>query len=247
MRILSPNEVTHRKRRDRALSVARRRRQKQIRRMAKANRPLRPNCLGDEPAEQANREDTMDNHLTRRGFMGTAAGAGVMLYGGNAMAQLKMPTSPVTLNDRRRRRQPGADAEGHRELSRGEARTSSRASPSPRRRRRSCRARSRRSRTPDRVDIDLVLTGTDALAAGIEQELWDAAAAGRMRRSFPKLDDNYLPGRAKMQELAQGQGVVVTYYARRVRCSNTSPTKVKHAADAPPKSCWRGARPIRTA
>ncbi|WP_175920482.1 ABC transporter substrate-binding protein [Burkholderia pyrrocinia] len=61
-----------------------------------------------------------------------------------------------------------------------------------------------------RSDIDLVLTGTDALAAGIEQNLWqkllpDDAAA------FPGVLDRYAPGPRKMQDLAQGFGLAVTY------------------------------------
>jgi putative spermidine/putrescine transport system substrate-binding protein len=63
----------------------------------------------------------------------------------------------------------------------------------------------------NRLEIDLVLTGTDALAAGIAQGLWTEllpAHAG----DLPKLDEIYLPAAAKMQGLARGQGVVVTYY-----------------------------------
>ncbi|NTZ83296.1 extracellular solute-binding protein [Burkholderia metallica] len=61
-----------------------------------------------------------------------------------------------------------------------------------------------------RSDIDLVLTGTDALAAGIEQNLWqkllpDNAAA------FPGVLDRYAPGPRKMQDVAQGFGLEVTY------------------------------------
>ena len=61
-----------------------------------------------------------------------------------------------------------------------------------------------------RSDIDLVLTGTDALAAGIEQNLWlkllpDNASA------FPGVLDKYAPGPRKMQDLAQGFGLEVTY------------------------------------
>ncbi|KVL29583.1 ABC transporter substrate-binding protein [Burkholderia territorii] len=61
-----------------------------------------------------------------------------------------------------------------------------------------------------RADIDLVLTGTDALAAGIEQNLWlkllpDSAGA------FPCVLDRYAPGPRKMQDLAQGFGLEVTY------------------------------------
>ena len=61
-----------------------------------------------------------------------------------------------------------------------------------------------------RSDIDLVLTGTDALAAGIEQNLWirllpDQAA------TFPGVLDKYAPGPRKMQDLAQGYGLEVAY------------------------------------
>ncbi|VWC62843.1 ABC transporter substrate-binding protein [Burkholderia lata] len=61
-----------------------------------------------------------------------------------------------------------------------------------------------------RADIDLVLTGTDALAAGTEQNLWqkllpDDAAA------LPGVLDKYAPGPRKMQDLAQGYGLEVTY------------------------------------
>ena len=61
-----------------------------------------------------------------------------------------------------------------------------------------------------RSDIDLVLTGTDALAAGIEQKLWmkllpEHAAA------FPGVLDKYAPGPRKMQDIAQGYGIEVTY------------------------------------
>ncbi|EKS9798110.1 MULTISPECIES: ABC transporter substrate-binding protein [Burkholderia] len=61
-----------------------------------------------------------------------------------------------------------------------------------------------------RADIDLVLTGTDALAAGIEQNLWrkllpDDAAA------LPGVLDKYAPGPRKMQDLAQGYGLEVAY------------------------------------
>jgi putative spermidine/putrescine transport system substrate-binding protein len=61
-----------------------------------------------------------------------------------------------------------------------------------------------------RVDIDLVLTGTDGLAAGIDQKLWvplvtDYASA------LPNLADIYLPGALKMQALAQDQAVCVVF------------------------------------
>ena len=60
------------------------------------------------------------------------------------------------------------------------------------------------------LQIDLVLTGTDGLSAGIGQDLW-----------IPLVDEfgdridnqaNYMEPAAKMQELAEGFGAVVTYY-----------------------------------
>jgi putative spermidine/putrescine transport system substrate-binding protein len=60
-----------------------------------------------------------------------------------------------------------------------------------------------------RVDIDLVLTGVDGLAAGIDQNLWMsfqpfAARLGAM--------SDYQPGAAAMQKLAGDHGVTITYY-----------------------------------
>ena len=105
------------------------------------------------------------------------------------------PSSAVTLNildvagnlqltqgDDRRLRQgqhPDIDLQGH--LLQGD-------------RARARRRRSRRSRTPDRVDIDLVLTGTDGLAAGIEQDLWPTCSPTTRP---PARHDDYLPPRRR--------------------------------------------------
>jgi putative spermidine/putrescine transport system substrate-binding protein len=62
----------------------------------------------------------------------------------------------------------------------------------------------------NRVDIGLVLTGVDGLAAGVAQGLWVPV--------LPQFADrltgmkNYLPGASAMQGLAQNQGVTITYY-----------------------------------
>ena len=57
----------------------------------------------------------------------------------------------------------------------------------------------------------LVLTGTDGLSAVIEQDLVLKVLPDFQSR-FPKLKENYLPAAAKMQELAQNQGIEVTFY-----------------------------------
>jgi putative spermidine/putrescine transport system substrate-binding protein len=61
-----------------------------------------------------------------------------------------------------------------------------------------------------RSDIDIVLTGTDALAAGIEQNLWMKLLPDHDKQ-FPGVLDKYAPGPRKMQDLAQGEGLEVTY------------------------------------
>src|SRR5690606_38912607 len=61
-----------------------------------------------------------------------------------------------------------------------------------------------------RSDIDLVLTGTDALAAGIEQDLWVKLLPDH-QEAFKDVVNKYARGPARMQELAQGYGLEVTF------------------------------------
>ncbi len=61
-----------------------------------------------------------------------------------------------------------------------------------------------------RVDIDLVLTGTDGLSAGIDQKLW-VPLVNDYGDALPDLGSIYQPGALKMQALAQGQAVCVVF------------------------------------
>src|SRR5450830_892908 len=61
-----------------------------------------------------------------------------------------------------------------------------------------------------RSDIDLVLGGTDILAAGIEQNLWVTLLPDNAAK-FAPLMDNYLPEVKRMQELAHNQGIAVAF------------------------------------
>jgi putative spermidine/putrescine transport system substrate-binding protein len=61
-----------------------------------------------------------------------------------------------------------------------------------------------------RVDIDGVLTGIDALSAGVDQKLW-IPIASEYASKLPKLDDIYLPGAKKMQALASNNGVCIVF------------------------------------
>ena len=62
-----------------------------------------------------------------------------------------------------------------------------------------------------RVDIDFVLTGNDALAAGMEQGLWFEILP-KYAGEFPNLKELYIPGAYLMQEMARGQAFVIDWY-----------------------------------
>jgi putative spermidine/putrescine transport system substrate-binding protein len=61
-----------------------------------------------------------------------------------------------------------------------------------------------------RTDVDLVLGGTDILAAGIDQNLWVRILPEHAAK-FPNLMDNYLPEARKMQELAKDQALAAVF------------------------------------
>ncbi len=61
-----------------------------------------------------------------------------------------------------------------------------------------------------RSDIDMVLTGTDFLAAGVEQGVL-IKLLPEYGSKFPNLVANYQPAAAKMQELAHDYGITVTF------------------------------------
>jgi putative spermidine/putrescine transport system substrate-binding protein len=153
----------------------------------------------------------MKTPITRRTFVGGVAGAaGVAAFGGPGFAQLALPTSPVALSV--------IDVAGNLALTQKAIENYRKAKPNLVSRITFTKApapelagKIKAQQDAGRVDIDLVLTGTDALSAGIEQKLWVDLIAGHAGQ-LPKLDDIYLPAAAKMQTLAKGQGVVVTYY-----------------------------------
>jgi len=62
-----------------------------------------------------------------------------------------------------------------------------------------------------RLDIDLVLTGLDGLAAGIDQDLW-LRLMPDYQDKFPNLETNYVPPARDLYELGKGYGITVTYY-----------------------------------
>ena len=82
-----------------------------------------------------------------------------------------------------------------------------------------------------RSDIDMVLTGTDFLAAGIEQGVLMKILPDNASK-FPNLKENYLPAAAKMQELAQDYGITVVFMPAGPLLEY-NPAKVKQAPTTP--------------
>ena len=62
-----------------------------------------------------------------------------------------------------------------------------------------------------RLDIDLVLTGLDGLAAGMEQGLWTKIMP-QYADKFPNLEANYQKAALDLYKLGDGYGIAVTYY-----------------------------------
>src|SRR3954469_17772549 len=110
--------------------------------------------------------------LTRRMFIGGVAGtAGFTVLGGRAFAQLALPKLPVTLSV--------VDVAGNLALTQKAIENYRKAKPNLVSRISFTKATApelagkiKAQQDAGRVDIDLVLTGTDALSAGIEQKLW---------------------------------------------------------------------------
>jgi putative spermidine/putrescine transport system substrate-binding protein len=72
-------------------------------------------------------------------------------------------------------------------------------------------AKLRAQQDAKRVDIDLVLTGTDGLSAGIAQNLWEPLFPAQAAK-LPVLADVLSPNALRMQTLARDQACIVSYY-----------------------------------
>ncbi|WP_347557109.1 extracellular solute-binding protein [Robbsia sp. KACC 23696] len=95
-----------------------------------------------------------------------------------------------------------------------------------------------------RSDIDLILIGTDVLAAGIQQKLFQTILPDH-QASLPGLLDKYAPGPRKMQDIAQNQAVEVTYMPAGPLLEY-NPAKVAHPPKTPAELlAWCKANPNR--
>ncbi|WEK50829.1 MAG: extracellular solute-binding protein [Candidatus Kaistia colombiensis] len=95
-----------------------------------------------------------------------------------------------------------------------------------------------------RVDIDFVLTGNDALAAGMEQGLWEEILPTHADQ-FGDLKKLYIPGAYLMQEMAKGQAFVLDWYPSGPLLEY-APDRVKDVPDSPEALlAWCKANPGR--
>jgi putative spermidine/putrescine transport system substrate-binding protein len=151
----------------------------------------------------------METHMNQRRSLIAAALMACGLIAGNALAQPTAPASPLTINV--------VDVAGNLALTQDAFEAYKAKNPklvekfvftkatAP-----ELPAKLKAMQAAGRSDIDLVLTGTDLLAAGIEQQLWQPVLP-QFAAKLPGLMDNYLPGAARMQSLAQNQALVVTF------------------------------------
>ncbi len=142
------------------------------------------------------------NDMTRRGVLG-----GAMLAATAGMARAQMPAAPVTLNI--------VDVAGNLQLTQAAFENYRKAKPNAVSRISFTQApapeipgKIRAQQDAGRVDIDMVLAGNDALAAGIEQKLW-APLLTEYAAKLPRLDAILNPAAAKLQGAASGQAVIV--------------------------------------
>jgi len=95
-----------------------------------------------------------------------------------------------------------------------------------------------------RSDVDIVLTGVGFLGAAIEQGLLTRLLPEHSV-TFPGLMDNYQPAAAKMQDLAQGQGIEVVFMPAGPLLEY-NPAKVKTPPTTPQELlAWCKANPNR--
>lgn len=105
-------------------------------------------------------------------------------------------------------------------------------------------AKLRAQQDAKRVEIDIVLTGTDGLSAGMQQKSWETLFPNQAGK-LPNLDAILLPAAKRMQTLAERQGCIIAYYPSGPLLEYM-PAKVKQAPQsAEDLMAWCRANPKR--
>jgi putative spermidine/putrescine transport system substrate-binding protein len=152
-----------------------------------------------------------DTSFNRRALLGGAASLATLAAAGAGAQTLTLPKSPVTINvmdvggalaliqkafEAYRRAKP--------ELV---SRITFNKAPAP-----ELAAKIKAQQDAGRVDFELILTGSDGLAAGLEMGLW-VKLLPTYADMFPGLEENYEPAALNLHRVqGQGFGVVVNYY-----------------------------------
>ena len=141
--------------------------------------------------------------IARRSFMAASAAA---LWGAAARAAVPKPASPLTLTI--------VDVAGNLAMTQKGFEAYRRANPQLVGRIVFTKApapevpgKLRAQQAANRVDLDMVLTGTDALSAGIAQGIWEKLLPTHAS-ALPNMEAVLLPAALGMQGLAQGYGVL---------------------------------------
>jgi putative spermidine/putrescine transport system substrate-binding protein len=155
----------------------------------------------------------MEKSVSRRGFLGVAAGTAALasLSSIRALAKgLPLPTSPVSLNI--------VDAAGNLALTQPAFRNYAVANPKLVSRLVFNKATApelpgkiKAQQAANSLDIDLVIIGPDALSAGLATDMWLDLMSVK-DNGLPDLQSIYLDSAWRMQQLTKGRGVTVTYY-----------------------------------
>jgi putative spermidine/putrescine transport system substrate-binding protein len=155
----------------------------------------------------------MEKSVSRRGFLGVAAGTATLMSLSSIRALAKglpMPASPVSLNI--------VDAAGNLALTQPAFRNYAAANPKLVSRLVFNKATApelpgkiKAQQAANSLDIDLVIIGPDALSAGLATDMWLDLSAIK-DSGLPDLQSIYLDPAWRMQQLTKGRGVTVTYY-----------------------------------
>ncbi|GHC77014.1 extracellular solute-binding protein [Limoniibacter endophyticus] len=154
----------------------------------------------------------MKYEITRRRFLaGTGIAATGIVLPSQLLAQsAKLPSAPVALNV--------IDAAGNLALTQPifenfakdksdlVSRFTFNKAPAP-----ELPGKVRAQQRANRIDIDLVIIGPDALSAGLADDIWTDIIA-LPENGLPNLQELYLDPAWRMQEQSKGKGVVVSYY-----------------------------------
>ena len=154
----------------------------------------------------------MEKSVSRRGFLGAAAGTATLMSMASSIralaAGLPLPTSPVSLNI--------VDAAGNLALTQPAFNNYKTAHPELVSRLVFNKATApelpgkiKAQQAANKLDIDIVIVGPDALSAGMATDMW-VDLVGMKDSGLPDLKSIYLDRAWSIQQLAKGYGVTIT-------------------------------------